>query len=142
MCTSLWHAADGQPGTSSSIWPAPAADHVCALLRSVAHKSRKSSLFSSALDFDLSQVGLTRLGRDKLVHNLLALVFEKNRPVGRVHEKFQNLLRFSAEELSACFEFKFNLFGDLLCSAAIRKLATGWNVSQFHRGVLWLERRV
>lgn len=63
------------------------------------------------------------------MRNLLVIVFEKKRPVGSVREKFQNSCRLGAEKSSARFEFKINLFGDLLCSTAIRKLAAGLNVS-------------
>jgi hypothetical protein len=57
------------------------------------------------------------------------VVFQENRPIGRVREKVQDLLRFRAEESSAGLEFEFNLFGDLFCRAAIRQVAAGRNVS-------------
>lgn len=59
---------------------------------------------------------------------LQVVIFEENRPIRCVCEKFQDLLRFGAEESSAGFEFKFNLFGNLFCRAAIRKVTAGWNV--------------
>ena len=40
-----------------------------------------------------------------------------------VAEKLLNFFRFGAEKSAARIEFRFNLFGDLFCSAAICNVA-------------------
>ncbi len=81
-------------------------------------------------------------GQDKAQRALLGVVFEEDRPVWRGSEELNDLLWLGTEELAARFEFKLNLFRNQLGGAAIREVASGWNVSQFHGAVLGWKWRV
>jgi len=62
---------------------------------------------------------------------LQIFVVEEDSPVRCNREKCQDLFRCGAEKAPAGLKFKFNLFGNLFCSAPVSKIASRRNVASF-----------